>query len=581
VGNSWAKALVYAALLLSIFEASFQPLIGLDTDIWWHVAAGQRWFQHGLEGQDPFSFTHPNQKWVHIDWLYQVLVGWIYQNWGVAGLLAARSLCLLTGCLILLHLLRQRPLWIQSLLVYLTASIWCSSPGVRPAHLSMVAMAGWVWLLEQGRQGHTRALWWLPALTVLWFNFHVAALAGTLLVFLYSLGHVMESIRQRQPPQKIWLWIPWACLLANLINPLGWEMVYYPIHFLIVKSPWSQIILEVQAPGWDWPGTWQTRLLLLLAWPGALVALRQGKWVPLMVSLPITYLMLSTYRHQFQMCSCLLPWALPWPNREDGRGKWPLLTLCALFALRSLAALQVQAWDWNGLIRRETFSHSLAQIARQGKRGLRVFTDMNAGGFFLHQFQGQQKIFIDSRGDQVYNQPHFLSDYFEILQGGSKALQTLDRHGVEVVINNRLSTANSALFREVLPRSQDWKLVYADAVGELYARPGLASQLKAPRPPAYLVNYRRGLEHLGRQEWRRAEDFFQQSLLDYPQFSASHQGLSQAYLKQDRLDLATEHLAQACLFNPSDPSLLRAFGELGYQPNAWLSWLLPFKALGL
>ena len=47
------RAWLILTAVIVLVEQSLAPVIGMETDIWWHLAAGQRYFQHGLELQDP------------------------------------------------------------------------------------------------------------------------------------------------------------------------------------------------------------------------------------------------------------------------------------------------------------------------------------------------------------------------------------------------------------------------------------------------------------------------------------------------------------------------------------------------
>lgn len=561
---------------LIVLNLSLAPIPGTETDIWWHLAAGQRFWQHGLELTDPYSFTEPNHPWVRIDWLFQALLYPIYQRGGLPALMLLRSLCLLGGAGLIAFGLRRRERAEVWLLIMLVSSIWAHSISLRPAAASLFFMTLWTILLERARLEKRGALWALPPLMCLWFNLHVASLAGILLLGLYAVGNTLERLRDRQRPDWIWWKVLAFSFLATFVNPQGWRTVYYPIHFLLVKSPWRDLISEVQPPHWNTPGTWQARLLLGLALVGAARALSRREMTPLLVTLVSGFLMNQAVRHQYQLCVTLVPWAaltLPRPLRGF------TAVAAALFSVHALMALLVLRFPLSGLVRRESFSERLAALTAQGPHGLRVFVDMNAAGYFLYHFDGRQKVFIDSRTDQVYLQPNLLLDHQEIWTGGERALQLLDQYQVQAVVNNRLGSDASPLWSK-LKMSSDWVCVSSDGIGELYVRPELAQDFPETPQPAFLRDYLAGfsLEAEGRLE--EAEASWQRSLQDYPQYASAYQWLGKLWTAQGKRGQARRALARAEAYHAENIGLDEDWRRLGITWPGWLrAYFLPFWSI--
>ena len=243
--RAWVKFLWWLAAALLVANLSLASVAGTETDIWWHLAAGQRFWRHGLELSDPYSFTHANQAWVRIDWLFQVLIYPIFSWGGLSALLVLRALSLLAGAALLAYNCRRRPAAEGWLLLAITASVWAWSISLRPATASLLFTTLWVVLLEEARHGKRRYLWLLPPLMWLWFNIHVASLAGIMLLGIYTLGHWLECRAAAQKAEWVWPQSLLLSFVACFLNPQGWRLVYYPLHFLLVRSPWRDVILEV------------------------------------------------------------------------------------------------------------------------------------------------------------------------------------------------------------------------------------------------------------------------------------------------------------------------------------------------
>ena len=592
----WPVCLIVAGILV-VADLSLSPLLGLETDLWWHLASGQRFFQHGLELKDPFSLTFFDQFWIRIDWLYQVAVYAVYWLGGLGALLLARSAILLASAWLMGAVLRRQQVsWGRTwLVVMLTALIWSQAAGLRPATLSIFFTCLWVFLLEEARCGRTRRLWLLPPLMVLWYNFHVAALAGVLLLGLYALGQVVDwRIFGQARPSVLWLAMIPATLVGALVTPQPGKLLYYPIQFLIFKSPWNQTIQEVQPADWDMAGTPESRLLLLMAALGALVGLKRRQTTGLWLCLVCGTLMNATYRHQFQLSSVLTPlagqalaaWTLL-PALSRARGALALVALA--LGARAAVSLWVCKLPPSGLLRHESYPEAKADWLSRLPDRPGVFTDMNTAGYYLWIFAGGPKLFIDSRTDQVYSRHEFVAEYFAILLGQPPALALLDHYKVDVVaLQNLVSGPLESPLDHLLSQSPVWgPPVYQDSIGRVYLRASLPRPARLPRPPLYLEAFEQGraLHRMGRTE-AALEKLFA-SLVDYPQFPYAHQMLARIWLDQGRLGDARRELARAELYHPNagfvDQDWSRWSAQGGWSGWVWWPWLrrycLPYMAL--
>lgn len=577
--RGWLIWLVLSAALALVAQ-SLVSIVGMETDFWWHLSAGQRIFEHGLELKDPYSFTYPGQDWIRVDWLFQVGSYLVYALGGLSGLLLVRSLLfLLAGWVLALTLFRgglsPARCWP---VVLLTSSIWSESVALRPATVSILGTVVLVFLLEELRRGRQRLAWVIPVFLAFWFNIHVAALAGCLIIGLYAVAEYPAS-RARH-----WLWLPPVSFLALFLNPQGWRTVYLPIHFLLVKSPWNQIILEVLPPHWDWPGTLACRLLLLLALFSAALEARQRRFLPLLVAVVFGTLMSRTYRHQFQFCALLACQAVPFlralPMPRLARPL--LLGLSLLWAARSLLLITHTGLPLSGLYRRESFAEQVCQLVCEGPPGLRLFTDMNSAGYYMWKSGARQQVFIDSRTSQVYMDDNFVGAYFEILLGRAHAMELLDRFQVQAIAHNRLSVGDSPLFTQLLPASPDWVLLYSDQTGQFFCRKTLAGKFPALKSAEYLQLYSQALQLQREGRLDQAEALLQQCLTLYPQFASAHQHLAQIWMGQARWGPARRALAQAELENPQTVGLDEDWARLGLPcpDRGWLhNLLLPFLLL--
>ena len=176
-------------------------------------------------------------------------------------------------------------------------------------------------------------------------------------------------------------------------------------------------------------------------------------------------------------------------------------------------------------------------------------------------------------------QPNFVAEYYEIWLGRKYALELLDRYRVQAVANNRIASAGSPLSAQ-LKSSPDWTCVSADMIGELYVRKELAGQFREVPMPAYLRDFLDAFPLQARGQVQQAEDLWQRSLQDYPQFSSAYQCLGRLWAAQGKFAQARRALARAEFYHADSPGLNEDWQRLGMTWPPWLrSYLIPFWAI--
>ena len=67
--------------------------VSIDTDTWWHLAAGKYIVESGeIIREDPFSLTRQGQSWVYPGWLSQVILFQTFDYLGYQGLILLTAL---------------------------------------------------------------------------------------------------------------------------------------------------------------------------------------------------------------------------------------------------------------------------------------------------------------------------------------------------------------------------------------------------------------------------------------------------------------------------------------------------------
>jgi tetratricopeptide (TPR) repeat protein len=245
--------LIDGALIVLVVAATF--LLGcqelFDSDVWWHVRAGQWiWANGRVPALDPFTFASADRPWIDLHWLFQLMLAGAHRLGGVAGMiLLASSIC---AKVILVGLTARDRRWPMAVIV----ACWLPALGAmsarfdpRPEIISLLATA--VFLAVLFRTDRTPALAWsLPLVQVIWVNSHGLFVLGPIILGAFLIDQIAGAIRRRRtrantansPGRRWWLHVGGAALAvvaACLVNPYGWRGAIFPFELFPKITAWG------------------------------------------------------------------------------------------------------------------------------------------------------------------------------------------------------------------------------------------------------------------------------------------------------------------------------------------------------
>jgi len=194
-----------------------------DSDVFWHLVLGRQALQGTIgvpEAVSGLSWTASSYLGSTDQWLGQAVLALGYAAAGWRGIVALRAIAvaLLIG-IIVYTALRERPT--RPLVAVLAALpaialsrfIWAE----RPELFGFVCFALLVLLLRAGRSGSDRALYWIPALILVWANLHGSFALGVVLTALVAIeGAVAQPARRR-----MYVVAAIGTFVASLLTPAG------------------------------------------------------------------------------------------------------------------------------------------------------------------------------------------------------------------------------------------------------------------------------------------------------------------------------------------------------------------------
>lgn len=509
--------LVTVVTFLLIFSMAART--PLDTDMWWHLRAGEEIVRSGrLLEADIFSFTRSGLPWTNPYWLAQVGMALSYRWLGFLGLgLGMALFATLSMALVLWQC--EGPAFLKAAALLLGSVVASVVWSARPQLLSLVwtAMVGLV-LYRYKWRGQDR-LWALPLIFILWANTHGGYPLGIMLIGSMMAGETLNHLLGiRSGPVLAWRQIArlgaWgvACGLAVLLNPNGLDMWRLP--FLTVNmSVLQQFIPEWASPDFH-QALQQTALWLLLAVFAAVsLAGRRMDGSDLVTILIFALMALVARRNFGPFALVAVPVLTRYataaleaakesslaqaaardgrPTAESGterklavwlekllkagqndttqetaraRGikKGINLALVALLGLAAVGKLYVVTQPaFVGYHITSGYPSRAARWLVENRGGEKLFNEYNWGGYLQWSLPGFPT-FVDGRtdlfGDEV------VGEWITVVQAGTGWEEILARYGADLA----MVEPDRPLVEEL--RKAGWKLLYEDAIAVIYER---------------------------------------------------------------------------------------------------------------
>jgi hypothetical protein len=196
---SLTDAMFVLPLVFLFFKLNGARTMLGDGDTGWHLRTGEWILAHGrVPDRDIFSFTKAGEPWYAWEWLWDVIFGWLHQNWGMAAVVLASSLVLALTFALLFRLVRRA--CDHEFIAAAVTLVACGASALhwlaRPHLFTLLFLVILLSILERVREGRTRLLLWLPPLFVLWTNLHGGFIAGIAVILAYGAGELARLARR-------------------------------------------------------------------------------------------------------------------------------------------------------------------------------------------------------------------------------------------------------------------------------------------------------------------------------------------------------------------------------------------------
>ncbi len=220
--------LIPLALVALMGLFSLHTLISIYQDIGRHIRVGQMMWETGvIPATNAFSFTVPDFPFVNHHWLGGLALYGANQLVGLQGIILVKAFLMMLAFGLALAAAWKPRLAIPSVAIGLASVVTLAErTDARPEVLSFLFLAWFLFVLY--RYPHTRLIWTLPVVLVLWVNTHIYFFMGPFVVLAWWLGELFRSGKSALQGKRHWAL---ALLVggATLCNPSGWQGAVYPV----------------------------------------------------------------------------------------------------------------------------------------------------------------------------------------------------------------------------------------------------------------------------------------------------------------------------------------------------------------
>ena len=479
-----------ALVLFAIAIADVRQLS--DPDLWGHILWGRELLAHGSLPLDNInSYSAPDYRWLHHEWLSEVLMSAIFDRFGPLGLKVFKFLCTagIISFIVFAESESPAPAVVQAMVTLFAALILLPALQFRPHLFDLLLLSVVVALLARHNWRGSAPLWLVIPIVAIWSNLHGGFFVGLAAMGAYGAAMFVFDISTGRRPRRglavlaITAAAAASTLCTFLIPPAreSWHTLIFSLmnqttHVDIVD--WKPLIASLRdAPSGSLEQKYFTVVLIFFAAAALSVILTPKAGDAPMVAvaavmlaagftaqrnIPIaTIAIVPVFANHLGLLLRPRESAAAAPAPEiSRRGRWAGEIV--------IAAVAISFLRYSGILKPgiDASGYPYDAVNFMNSRGLtgNVMADYSWGQFVIWHGAPGTKVFIDSRYDLGYP-PKVIADAMALDRGGAGAAHTLSAYPTDFVL-----TREGWPEARVMDSEPDWRLIYSDGVARLYAR---------------------------------------------------------------------------------------------------------------
>jgi hypothetical protein len=415
-------------------------------DSYWHLQTGLDWINQGLSPWiDHFSFTYAGEAIRSQPFMFQALIAWLVQNFGLeSGYLIYKLFgFLLAFVLFALFLKRLRsPAIIYCMLLPLFTLLIELRSTVRPELIgysfSIVAMM----LYHRGRSGVTaKNMLPIAILMLLWTNYH-SSILGYVAFFGLFVDLGVQQLKQKASPAVWARWLTWGLIVLG-VGFLNKSFTHPVIAAFNFAPEWKDFIQEYQSAAL-YKGVKGVYALIAIVLTTVVLAARKHRFGYLVVTIILSLAAIQMVR-LVTPCGiiilCILASLIGEMDlkaiiREHGaftrRISGAVVLLVALASLYSSVMNPRYFMAENRtspLIRPEVIVEYMKEQQISG----RIYNEFGIGGYLIYALQPDSKVYIDGRTNILYPVSHY-QRFLDARNSPEVLWQEIDKYDIDLAI---------------------------------------------------------------------------------------------------------------------------------------------------
>jgi hypothetical protein len=472
-----------AVLLVAVALIGAQDRL-IDPDTWWHVTVGEQILRtHVWPTTETYSFTAHGASSIAYEWLGEVLLALAARAGGLLGLAIFQKAVVALVALLLYYYAYLRSgsakaACIASSIVLPIAPVAFT---LRPQMIGYVFLLLALICLERFRKGHTKSLWFLPPLFVIWVNTHGTFVFGLFVIGLYWVtglvtfqvgGLTGERLPQRKRVQLLLTLL--LCLLALFVTPYGSQIATKPFELAATEPLSVANVQEWQAVSLSTPLGKYFALFAVTLFLAQVTLRLTYKLEDMGMLLFGVYVMCAHMRFAMIFVMFLTPilagilvrWV---PSYDSAKDRYLLNFALMVLVAFALVKLRPTQHELEKTVAND-YPVRAVEYLRQHPQPTGMFNEYGWGGYLISQLSPDHKVFIDGRAE-FYEYYGVLLDYMTISSAQPEALRVAGRHNIQSFLINRTSPLTI-----LLATSPDWQQVYTDDLATIFVRSRYAEQ---------------------------------------------------------------------------------------------------------
>jgi hypothetical protein len=471
------------ALFIILFALATRTPV--DTDVWWHLRAGQHILTEGFIYTDPFSFTKVGTPWINHSWAAQIILFGLWQLAGNVGL-GLYTAVLATAGMFLLYRAGTGHTYLRAAVLIVGAATASSFWVERPQMFSFLFSTIVIYLLHLARREGRDYLWWIPLLMALWGNLHAGYSIGFILllgtIIAESAGHLLKwNVAQVMPwplIRKLSL-VTALSVAAVMINPYGPQILSVPFATVGI-SFLREYVNEWNRPDFTQPLVWPFLVMLVLTVVLGFLNRKRITITDVCLCLGTAGLALLAGRNIATFAVVAIPVLMYWSNdllEQRGWVLYPIKRVSLGIARLNAVFIGIVAFvclikivgSLNGTTvtqaQRDFLPVRLTEYLRDANLPGPMFNSYNWGGYLMFALP-EQPVYVDGRTD-LYGDSFLRHDYLPAAVGDSEWQSILDHYAIQLVVMEPESGLTGVLRQE-----SSWQLRYEDEQAVVFTRGG-------------------------------------------------------------------------------------------------------------